>query len=82
MTTEKRVPTLSDLEELADTLDSRLIILEMALAGRERAPRDPDHERRAFADYIAGLSDLAAALRRTVDAGVTRREIEIPRGPL
>jgi hypothetical protein len=61
MTAETKVPTLFDLEDMAGALESRLIILEMAMAGRERAPRDPDHERRAIADYIAGLSDLAAA---------------------
>jgi len=76
-----RVPTFHDLEGMTDTLESRLTLLEMAMAGREKVAMAEGQEARAFSYFAADLCNLAAVLRRVVVAGQTREAIEIPETP-
>ena len=76
-----RVPTFHDLEGMTDTLESRLTLLEMAMAGRDKIAMTEEQEARAFSYFTADLCNLAMALRRTVVAAQTGTAIEIPESP-
>jgi len=76
-----RVPTFLDLEGMTDTLESRLAILEMAVAGRDKVAMHEEQEARAFAYFVSDLSNLAMALRRVAHAGIKREAIEVPSSP-